>query len=140
MLSKTVFTISSACFLESLDRPLTLFATSGILSVQPAVSLRSPRVFILRDNLVISVVPEGVNIDLLEFAYLVTDKRSIKGELEMPATDDIPEALNVKDSEILDVTVPAGGAITVVGTTFTFDPNDGTGTGYYILVVTNADP
>lgn len=53
--------------------------------------------------------------------------------------DDIPEALEVKDSEILGVTVPAGGAITMVGTTFTFDPNDGTGMGYYILVVTNAD-
>lgn len=83
---------SSACFLESLDRPLTLFATSGILSVQPAVSLRSPRVFILIDDLVISVVPEGVNVDLLEFAYLVSDSRSIKGELEMPATEDVPEA------------------------------------------------
>jgi len=85
--------VTSACFLESLDRPLTLFATSGIFSVQPAISLRSPRIFILRDNLVISVVPEGVNVDLLEFAYLVSDTRSIKGELELPATDDVPEAL-----------------------------------------------
>lgn len=58
----------------------------------------------------------------------------------LAVNDDIEGALTAKDSEILDVTVPAGGTITVVGTTFTFDPNDGTGTGYYILVVTNADP
>ena len=32
-----------------------------------------------------------------------------------------------------------GGAITMVGTTFTFAPNEDVGTGYYVLVVTNAD-
>ena len=53
--------------------------------------------------------------------------------------DDIPEAIDVSDSEIVDVLVPAGGAITMVGTTFTFDPTDGTGTGYYTLIVTNVD-
>lgn len=57
----------------------------------------------------------------------------------LAVNDDIPGALDAKDSEILGVTVPAGGAITVVGTTFTFDPNDGTGMGYYILVVSNVD-
>jgi len=57
----------------------------------------------------------------------------------LAVNDDIPMSLNVKDSEILGVTVPAGGAITMVGTTFTFDPGDGTGQGYYILIVTNAD-
>jgi hypothetical protein len=57
----------------------------------------------------------------------------------LAVNDDIPEALTVKDSEILGVQVPAGGAITMVGTTYTFDPSDGTGMGYYILVVTNAD-
>ncbi|MBW2526933.1 MAG: hypothetical protein JRI23_22315 [Deltaproteobacteria bacterium] len=58
----------------------------------------------------------------------------------LAVNDDIEGALNTKDSEILGVTVPAGGAITVVGTTFTFDPNDGTGQGYHIVVVSNADP
>lgn len=57
----------------------------------------------------------------------------------LAVNDDIPDALTAKDSEILGVEVPAGGAITVVGTTYTFDPSDGTGMGYYILVVTNAD-
>ncbi|RLB54843.1 MAG: hypothetical protein DRI90_19915 [Deltaproteobacteria bacterium] len=57
----------------------------------------------------------------------------------LAVNDDIPDAMTVKDSEILGVTVPAGGAVTMVGTTFTFDPGDGTGMGYYVLVVTNAD-
>jgi len=58
----------------------------------------------------------------------------------LAVNDDIPDALDVKDSEITGVTVPPGGAITMVGTTFTFDPTDGTGTGYYILIVTVNDP
>lgn len=53
--------------------------------------------------------------------------------------DDIPDALTAKTSEILGVTVPAGGAITVVGTSFDFAPASDVGTGYYILVVTSAD-
>ena len=57
----------------------------------------------------------------------------------LAANDDIPEALETKDSEITSVVVPAGGAVTVVGTTYTFDPTDGTGTGYYIMVI-SADP
>jgi hypothetical protein len=54
--------------------------------------------------------------------------------------DDIPNALTSKDSEITGIEVPAGGAITVVGTTVTFSPQDNTGQGYYILVVTANDP
>ncbi len=57
----------------------------------------------------------------------------------LAVNDDIPNTLNAVDSEILDIKVPAGGAITMVGTTVTFSPLDGTGQGYYILVVTNAD-
>ena len=58
----------------------------------------------------------------------------------LAVNDDIPDALDTGDSEILGVVVPPGGAITVVGTTFTFDPNDGTGTGYYVLVVAAPQP
>ena len=58
----------------------------------------------------------------------------------LAVNDDIPDTLNVKDSEITGVKVPPGGAITMVGTTFTFDPSDGTGAGYYVLVVTVNDP
>lgn len=53
--------------------------------------------------------------------------------------DDIPNAMNTKDSEITSVTVEPGGSITMVGTTFTFDPKDGTGMGGYLMVVWSAD-
>ncbi len=58
----------------------------------------------------------------------------------LAVNDDIPNALTSKDSEITGVSVPPGGAITVVGTTVTFSPKDTTGQGYYILVVTVNDP
>lgn len=58
----------------------------------------------------------------------------------LAANDDIPGALTAKDSEITGINVPPGGAITVVGTTVTFSPQDLTGQGYYILVVTVNDP
>lgn len=53
--------------------------------------------------------------------------------------DDIPDAIDVSDSTLTGITVAAGGSLTVVGTTYTFDPTDGTGTGGYVMVVTNAD-
>lgn len=57
----------------------------------------------------------------------------------LAVNDDIPDTINTSDSEILGIEVPAGGAITMVLTTYTFDPTDGTGEGYYIGVVTTAD-
>jgi hypothetical protein len=53
--------------------------------------------------------------------------------------DDIEFAMDTADSEILNVTVPVGGAITVVGTVYQFDPDDGTGAGGYLLVVEPVD-
>lgn len=52
--------------------------------------------------------------------------------------DDVPDALDAKDSE-LRVTVPPGQAITIVGTTYTYAPDDGTGQGGWILVVSVDD-
>jgi hypothetical protein len=79
---------SVACFLESLDRPLEISATSNIISAQPAFSAASPRIFLRLGQLVLSVVPEGAGSQLLEFSYLLEgDARSIKAELAMPLTD-----------------------------------------------------
>ncbi len=76
---------SVACFVESLDRPLTAFATSSIFSAQPALSEKSPRVFIKIDRLWLSVVMDGDSSYLIEFSYLLPgDMRSIKGEVQAP--------------------------------------------------------
>lgn len=84
---------SVACFLESLDRPIQAFATSNIISAQPAFSLASPRIFLRREQLVLSVVPEGEGSHLIEFSYLIDDQsRSIKAELSLPLNEPVSRA------------------------------------------------
>lgn len=80
---------SLECFLEALDRPLELRATSSTVSLQPAVGKRSPRLFILADPLFMSVVPEGSGRPLLEFGELVEGVDSLKAEIEFPVTGEI---------------------------------------------------
>lgn len=80
---------SLECFLEALDRPLALRATSSTVSLQPAVGERSPRIFILADPLFMSVVPEGSGRPLLEFGELVEDVDSLKAEIEFPVTEQL---------------------------------------------------
>lgn len=77
---------SVACFVESLDRPLTVYATSSAFSAQPALSAASPRVFIKLDNLWLSVVLDGDSSYLIEFGEEIPadEPRSIKGELQLP--------------------------------------------------------
>lgn len=86
---------SVACFVESLDRPLTAFATSSSFSAQPALSGRSPRVFLRLDKLWLSVVVDGESSYLVEFSQaLDTDPlRTIKAELLLPLTEAVPQSL-----------------------------------------------
>jgi len=79
---------SAACFVQSLDRPLTVYATNSALSAQPALSARSPRVFIKIDRLWASVVVDGDSSYLLELSYLEPDGvRSVKGEVLTPVNE-----------------------------------------------------
>ena len=81
---------SVACFVEALDRPLGVYATNSMLSLQPAVSNQSPRVFLKVANMWLSVVIDGPGDDLIEFGELIGDgMRSLKGELKLPVTDAI---------------------------------------------------
>lgn len=82
--------VTVPCFLASLARPLKMSLTNNILSAQPANGNRSPRVFIINDNLLISVVPEGVGQDLVEFSLLTAPDRSIKAEIEFPVLNILP--------------------------------------------------
>lgn len=77
--------VTIPCFLESLDRPLRLNATSSVVSAQPSVGARSPRIFLFSgQNLILSVVPDGVGRLLLEAGQLTSSTRSIKGEIKFP--------------------------------------------------------
>lgn len=82
---------SVACFLESLDRPLDIYSTNSTGSAQPSPDASNPRIFILRGNLFMSVVPKGVAKDLVEFSELDSTTTSIKGELHFPITTTLTE-------------------------------------------------
>jgi hypothetical protein len=84
--------VSLACFLESLARPLRVTATSSILSLQPAVGSRSPRIFLLTSRLVMSVVFDGRGRDVVELGEFVTPTHTIKAELGFPIKAEVPPA------------------------------------------------
>lgn len=79
------------CFLEALDRPLTVYMTRSDDSLQPAPDERSPRTFIINGNLVMSIVFGGNASNTLEFGYRPTVARSIKAEIVFPLTADLNE-------------------------------------------------
>jgi hypothetical protein len=80
-----------ACFVESLERPLHVNATSSVFSAQAALSAVSPRVFIKLGRLWLSIVIDGKSSNLLEFGDLLEGEplRSIKGEVELPISEPI---------------------------------------------------
>lgn len=81
-----------ACFLQALDRPLSLYMTSSTSSLQPAIGgARSPRTFVLRDNFEMSIVFEGIANNTLEFGFRPEQSRSIKAEVAFPVTKDVSE-------------------------------------------------
>lgn len=75
---------SLACFLEALDRPLRLYLTSSDQSLQPSPGARSPRIFVVNEPMVMSIVLEGEAATTLEIGYRTTPTRSIKTELIFP--------------------------------------------------------
>lgn len=78
--------LSLPCFLESLARPLEISASNSLFSAQPAVGLRSPRIFVFQDPAVLSIVPEGEGASLLEFGEQRPEFRSLKAEIAFPVT------------------------------------------------------
>jgi hypothetical protein len=81
--------VSVACFVQALDRPLKIYATNSVFSRQPAVGDRSPRIFIFSDQLLISIATDGAGSSLVEFGQLTSDQTSLKGELQLPVTQNL---------------------------------------------------
>lgn len=74
----------AACFVASLPRPLSVVATTGVTSAQPAGGRGAPRIFFLLPNLVISAVPDGDGSKLLEFGQWAGTRKTLKGEIALP--------------------------------------------------------
>jgi hypothetical protein len=83
--------VSLACFLQALERPLGVNATSSPFSLQPAQGTRSPRIFLMLPGLRLSVVPEGPGAPFLEMGEVTEPGRSIKAEIEFPVDRELDE-------------------------------------------------
>jgi hypothetical protein len=84
--------LSLSCFVEALGRPLQLHATRSEISAQPAVGVRSPRIFIYFEPLIMTVVPAGVGAHLLELGEQREGFRSLKAELHFPIAEEVVAA------------------------------------------------
>jgi hypothetical protein len=85
--------VSLPCFLESLDRPLEANLALSTISLQPAPTSRSPRIFLFYGDLIMSLAPEGTGKALLEMGQLVGPDRSLKAEVKFPVTEHLtPDA------------------------------------------------
>ena len=84
--------IELPCFVQHLAGPLAVDATMSSLSLQPAMGRRSPRLFILLDPLIASIVPQGVGRDLLEMSERRGETRSLKAEIVFPVTTELEHA------------------------------------------------
>lgn len=85
--------VTVPCFVESLDRPMTVIGSSDFFSAQPAAGDHAPRIFAVYDKMIMSWVPDGKGSTVLEFAEERGINLSVKAEIVMPVEDDItPEA------------------------------------------------
>src|SRR5690606_26019205 len=80
------------CFLESLERPLAIYATSHRFSAQSPPSADSPRVFIINGGMSLSVVTAGSASQLLEMGEHTSSGMTIKGEIEFPIDGELPRS------------------------------------------------
>lgn len=76
--------VSLPCFIESLARPLRIHASSSRLSTQPAQGESSPRIFILKGNLIMTIVAAELFSDAMELGENYGGGDSIKGEIHFP--------------------------------------------------------
>ena len=99
---------SLACFLEALERPLTVYMTESNNSLQPSPGPRSPRTFILRSNLELSIVPEGDASNTLLLGFRPEPSRSIKAQIDFPLTGNVSEATLFERSQQTPTTSSCG--------------------------------
>ena len=86
--------VSVACFVESLDPPLKVYASNSVASLQLSTGPEDPRWFIFSLPLIISITSDGPGAELLEMGVLQPgNRRALLGELRMPIETEIEHAL-----------------------------------------------
>jgi hypothetical protein len=102
--------VTLACFLDSLARPLELNATESLISAQPAMGRRSPRLFIFVDPLIMSISFDGTGSRLLELGEVRPGgTRALKAEIEFPVIGELPRAEPFERILFLDDLTTCGG-------------------------------
>lgn len=94
--------VSVGCFLQTLDRPLRIEASSDPSSFQPAFGPASPRILVHVGDLVITVVPAGEGRNVVELGEARPQERSTKAELPFPIVGEVLAAdpfVRVQDSD-----------------------------------------
>ncbi len=81
--------VSIHCFLKNLELPLNFVATSSSFSAQPSPGIESPRIFLIHEQLIMSVVPGGFGMSAVEFGEVINSNLSIKGEIHFPVDSDL---------------------------------------------------
>jgi hypothetical protein len=80
--------IDATCLVQSLGRPLRLNASISGLSAQPSTGVHNPRLFFFAGAVTMSLVPEGIGAEVVEFGVPVDrdgeGRHTLKGELAMP--------------------------------------------------------
>ena len=84
--------VTLPCFIEALDRPLGLTASTSPLSAQPTDSFDDPRLFLLDDALVMTIVTTGEASALLELGGYTEPGHSVKAELAFPVKQRLTRA------------------------------------------------
>lgn len=83
--------LSVNCFLYNYDHPMNIFAVDNELNAQPSGGPDNPRIFIIKNDFTISVVPLGPGKDNVEFSKIVSNGKSVKGDLHFPIEETIEE-------------------------------------------------
>ncbi|MEZ4870680.1 MAG: hypothetical protein R2827_00250 [Bdellovibrionales bacterium] len=83
--------LSLECFLANFDPPMNLLAVNSVSSAQPAEGPEQPRILIVRDQFIVTIVPTSNTNPLVEFSRVIGSNRSVKGELQFPISDSIAE-------------------------------------------------
>jgi hypothetical protein len=82
--------LSIACFIESLEHPLKIQASSSQLSSQPAINAESPRIFIYFGNLTLTIVASDNSDTTIEFGERSAYQMAIRGEIAFPVLNALP--------------------------------------------------
>lgn len=78
--------VTMECFLQSLAKPMQVFAVNNAFSAQPSGGQDNPRVFIIFPGFVLSAVPTGPGSTFIEMSELLSGSSSVKAEIEFPIT------------------------------------------------------